>query len=63
MWQGYRVGYIAYPQGELKDSLLKVQDTVPICPNIFGQIVALNALKVDILARALGFAVCLLRCE
>jgi aspartate/methionine/tyrosine aminotransferase len=46
------VGYIAYPQGELKDSLLKVQDTVPICANIFGQIVALNALKVDILARA-----------
>jgi aspartate/methionine/tyrosine aminotransferase len=44
---GYRVGYIAYPaESELKGSLLKVQDTVPICANIFGQVVALNALKV-----------------
>ena len=34
---GWRVGYIAYPstngqEGELGMQLLKVQDTIPICP-------------------------------
>jgi hypothetical protein len=32
---GWRVGYIAYPEsggGELAAQLLKVQDTIPVCP-------------------------------
>ncbi len=33
---GWRVGYIAYPDADGKDTLgqelLKVQDTIPICP-------------------------------
>jgi len=41
---GWRVGYMAFPK-TLKSSLLKVQDTIPICPCIASQRVALAALK------------------
>jgi len=44
---GHRVGYIAYDRDdvELAESLLKVQDTIPICPNQISQHFALGALK------------------
>ena len=46
---GWRVGYIAFPEagagGELGAALLKVQDTVPICPTQLSQHVALAALE------------------
>jgi hypothetical protein len=47
---GWRVGYIAYPEaaagggGLLGQQLLKVQDTIPICPSQLSQHVALEAL-------------------
>eukprot|EP00471_Norrisiella_sphaerica_P004442 CAMPEP_0184483304 /NCGR_PEP_ID=MMETSP0113_2-20130426/4938_1 /TAXON_ID=91329 /ORGANISM="Norrisiella sphaerica, Strain BC52" /LENGTH=382 /DNA_ID=CAMNT_0026863613 /DNA_START=555 /DNA_END=1703 /DNA_ORIENTATION=- len=41
---GHRVGYIAYPE-RIADSLYKVQDTIPICPNTLSQKVALGALQ------------------
>lgn len=41
---GWRVGYLAFPP-RLKPSLLKVQDTIPICPCILSQKVALGALQ------------------
>eukprot|EP00418_Pyrodinium_bahamense_P020415 CAMPEP_0179106638 /NCGR_PEP_ID=MMETSP0796-20121207/49596_1 /TAXON_ID=73915 /ORGANISM="Pyrodinium bahamense, Strain pbaha01" /LENGTH=402 /DNA_ID=CAMNT_0020804681 /DNA_START=9 /DNA_END=1214 /DNA_ORIENTATION=+ len=41
---GWRVGYLAFPPA-LKASLLKVQDTIPICPCILSQRVALGALQ------------------
>ncbi|KIZ00843.1 hypothetical protein MNEG_7123 [Monoraphidium neglectum] len=47
---GYRVGYIAWPLGPGADALLgqellKVQDTIPICPPTLSQHVALAALQ------------------
>jgi len=43
---GWRIGYLAFHEGDsLSDALLKVQDTVPICPSRLGQVVALAALK------------------
>lgn len=46
---GWRVGYIAYPapavHPTLGDEMLKVQDTIPICPAQISQLVALEALK------------------
>lgn len=47
---GWRVGYIAYPGAarrgpELASQLLKVQDTIPICPPQLSQLVALVALE------------------
>ncbi len=44
---GWRMGYIAYPMANaaLADSLLKVQDTIPICPTQISQQVALGALE------------------
>lgn len=42
---GWRVGYLAYDDSDgLGDELLKVQDTVPICPPRLSQRVALAAL-------------------
>jgi aromatic aminotransferase len=46
---GWRVGYLAYP-GEsqcpgLGAQILKVQDTIPICPSQLSQMVALAALQ------------------
>jgi aromatic aminotransferase len=43
---GYRIGYIAIPRDstELATALLKVQDTIPICPSHIGQVAALGAL-------------------
>eukprot|EP00747_Dinoflagellata_sp_TGD_P204399 gnl/TRDRNA2_/TRDRNA2_78069_c0_seq1.p1 gnl/TRDRNA2_/TRDRNA2_78069_c0~~gnl/TRDRNA2_/TRDRNA2_78069_c0_seq1.p1 ORF type:complete len:234 (+),score=30.77 gnl/TRDRNA2_/TRDRNA2_78069_c0_seq1:43-702(+) len=40
---GWRMGYIAYPAA-LKKSLLKVQDTIPICPTIASQKAAIAAM-------------------
>ena len=42
---GWRVGYIAHPQGtgHLAAQLTKVQDTIPICPPQLSQHVALAA--------------------
>mmetsp|Transcript_3047 Transcript_3047/g.5771 ORF Transcript_3047/g.5771 Transcript_3047/m.5771 type:complete len:432 (+) Transcript_3047:53-1348(+) len=42
---GWRIGYVAIPAGGLRDELLKAQDTIPICPTVTSQIVALNALQ------------------
>eukprot|EP00884_Botryococcus_braunii_P017072 jgi/Botrbrau1/4048/Bobra.152_3s0007.2 len=45
---GWRVGYIAYPgfaQRDLGPQLLKVQDTIPICPPQLSQVVALGAVQ------------------
>ena len=48
---GWRVGYLAYPDAQsaadpnLEDQLIKVQDTVPICPTQMSMHVALGALK------------------
>jgi len=42
---GWRVGYMSYPE-ELHEHLLKVQDTVVICPSVMGQLLALECLKV-----------------
>jgi aspartate/methionine/tyrosine aminotransferase len=45
---GWRQGYIAYPSTEngfLASQLLKVQDTIPICPTQISQEVALGALE------------------
>lgn len=43
---GWRMGYIAYLDTHgLGDQLLKVQDTIPICPSQLSQYVALGALK------------------
>jgi len=41
---GWRIGYIAYPP-TLRDSLLKAQDTIPICPTQISERVAIGALK------------------
>lgn len=45
---GWRVGYIAYPDYDGDDALgseiLKIQDTVPICPSSLSQQVALVSL-------------------
>merc|ERR1711964_418289 len=40
---GWRMGYIAFPPA-IKSALLKVQDTIPICPAIASQKAALAAL-------------------
>lgn len=40
---GFRVGYLAYPP-VLRDELMKVQDTIAICPSIVSQKAALAAL-------------------
>ncbi|KAK3280759.1 hypothetical protein CYMTET_11417 [Cymbomonas tetramitiformis] len=42
---GWRVGYLAYSKERegLLDQLLKAQDTIPICPPVLSQIVALKA--------------------
>ena len=48
---GWRVGYIAYPNPQLSCDpqlglqLLKVQDTIPICPTQISQVVAEGALQ------------------
>jgi len=41
---GWRVGYVAYP-ARLKDELMKVQDTIAICPAVASQKAALAALS------------------
>ena len=46
---GWRVGYLAYPNFDKTDSLgselLKVQDTIPICPAQLSQHMALEAAR------------------
>lgn len=46
---GWRVGYVAYPDFDGHDSLgaeiLKIQDTVTICPPQLSQYVALGAME------------------
>eukprot|EP01012_Entosiphon_sulcatum_P007131 TRINITY_DN13553_c0_g1_i1.p1 TRINITY_DN13553_c0_g1~~TRINITY_DN13553_c0_g1_i1.p1 ORF type:complete len:421 (-),score=50.73 TRINITY_DN13553_c0_g1_i1:6-1268(-) len=44
---GWRIGYIAYPRAHptLAADMLKVQDTVVICPSRIGQRLALSALR------------------
>lgn len=43
---GWRVGYIAYKDlCGLGEQLLKVQDTIPICPPQLSQYVALGSLQ------------------
>uniref|UniRef100_A0A7S0DSD0 Aminotransferase class I/classII large domain-containing protein n=1 Tax=Amorphochlora amoebiformis TaxID=1561963 RepID=A0A7S0DSD0_9EUKA len=41
---GWRLGYIAYPES-LGPSLLKVQDTIPICPTQISEHVGIGALR------------------
>uniref|UniRef100_A0A7S1XR07 Aminotransferase class I/classII large domain-containing protein n=1 Tax=Phaeomonas parva TaxID=124430 RepID=A0A7S1XR07_9STRA len=40
---GWRLGYLAYPAA-LEGALMKVQDTIPICPPIISQTLALKAM-------------------
>lgn len=42
---GWRVGYMTYPS-EMHEELLKVQDTVIICPSTASQLLALECLKI-----------------
>lgn len=42
---GWRIGYMAYPAA-LRSAMLKVQDTILICPTIVAQVAALAALNV-----------------
>ena len=43
---GFRVGYLAYVEAHgLGEQLLKVQDTIPICPPQLSQLVALGAVQ------------------
>ena len=44
---GWRMGYLAYDANntDLAQSLLKVQDTIPICPTQISQFAALGALE------------------
>lgn len=42
---GWRIGYLAYPDA-IHDAMLKVQDTILICPTIIAQVAALAALNV-----------------
>ena len=44
---GWRVGWLAYPDSAstLRESLLKVQDTMVICPPAISQAAAVGALK------------------
>ncbi|KAK9839419.1 hypothetical protein WJX81_001094 [Elliptochloris bilobata] len=42
---GWRVGYIAYQGAALGEQLLKVQDTIPICPPQLSQHLALGAVS------------------
>merc|ERR1711976_1067257 len=41
---GWRMGYLAFPP-RLKDELMKVQDTIAICPAIASQKAALAAVQ------------------
>merc|ERR1712100_317462 len=41
---GWRIGYLAYPPS-LHDELMKVQDTIAICPGVANQKAALVALS------------------
>jgi len=41
---GWRVGYLAYPPA-IRGQLLKAQDTIPICPPVLSQKLALAVLK------------------
>jgi aspartate/methionine/tyrosine aminotransferase len=41
---GWRIGYMSYPE-ELRENLLKIQDTLVICPSVVGQLMALECLK------------------
>jgi len=42
---GWRIGYMSYPE-HLHDPLLKVQDTVVICPSVMGQFLARECLRI-----------------
>jgi len=42
---GWRIGYMAYPAA-LNDAILKVQDTVLVCPPVISQIAAVAAMEV-----------------
>lgn len=42
---GWRTGYLAYMASGLGDQLLKVQDTIPICPPQLSQLVAFGAVQ------------------
>jgi len=44
---GYRCGYVVIPKqaGDLYDQMMKVQDTIPICPPRISQIAALGSMS------------------
>jgi aspartate/methionine/tyrosine aminotransferase len=42
---GWRIGYMAYPAA-LADAIMKVQDTVLVCPPVISQIAAIAAMEV-----------------
>ena len=42
---GWRIGYMAYPAA-LDDAIMKVQDTVLVCPPVLSQIAAVAAMEV-----------------
>lgn len=42
---GYRIGYVVLPSLQLYQQMIKVQDTIPICPSRISQVAALGALQ------------------
>lgn len=42
---GYRIGYVVVPSVDLYQQMIKVQDTIPICPSRISQVAALGALQ------------------
>jgi aspartate/methionine/tyrosine aminotransferase len=42
---GWRIGYMAYPE-RLHEAILKVQDTVLVCPPVISQVAAVAAMEV-----------------
>jgi aspartate/methionine/tyrosine aminotransferase len=42
---GWRIGYAVYPE-RLADAMIKVQDTILICPTVIAQVTAAAAMKV-----------------
>ena len=42
---GYRMGYVVLPSLSLYQQMIKVQDTIPICPSRISQVAALGAMQ------------------
>ncbi len=42
---GYRIGYVVLPSLSLYQQMIKVQDTIPICPSRISQVAAVGAMQ------------------